>query len=157
MTYAKGTSVTSRKSRQEIEDLLEKHRATRTYTATEESRAIVGFELEDRRVQFELALPLREDFLFTVRRGRKVKLSEAGADQAWEQACRERWRGLVLALKAKFVSVESGVESFEEAFLAHVVLPNRQTVHRWFKAQLERSYSEDRMPPLLGAGPEAAP
>lgn len=152
MTYARDTSVPVRRSRQEIEEMLENHRALRTYTGQEPGRAMVGFELADRRIQFELHLPALTEFETRVVRGRKVKASPEQQQREWEQACRQKWRALVLALKSKFVSIESGIETVEEAFLAHVVLPNRQTVGNWFKAQLQKAYDTEDMPPLLGSG-----
>ena len=49
----------------------------------------------------------------------------------WEQACRERWRALVLCLKGKLESIESGIETFEQAFLAHTFLPSGETFGEW--------------------------
>lgn len=156
MSYAKGTSVPVRRSRMEIEDMLERAQARATYTAMEEGRATVGFALEDKHIRFELALPGREEFATVERRGEKRRATPELQNALWEQACRERWRALVLALKAKFVSVEAGVESIEEAFLAHVVLANRQTVHGWFRAQLDKSAVQGGVA-LLGSGEEASP
>lgn len=148
MSYAAGTSVPVRKSRMEIEDMLTRHRASRTFTIQEEGLAIVGFVVDNRAVQFELALPRRDEFS-----GNKRGLT---SEARWEQACREKWRALVLALKSKFVSIETGIETTEQAFLAHIVLPNKQTVHRWFKAQLEESYKNNGMPALM-AGSSSGP
>jgi hypothetical protein len=48
--------------------------------------------------------------------------TETQAQRAWEQAVRQRWRALVLVIKAKLEAVESGITSFEDEFLAHTVL-----------------------------------
>ena len=53
---------------------------------------------------------------------------EAGAQKAWEQACRQRWRALSLCIKAKLEACESGITTFEEEFLAQLVLPGGVTV-----------------------------
>lgn len=157
MAYAEGTSVSVRKSRMDIEDMLERARARASYTAQSDGRAVVGFQLEDKHIRFELALPSKDEFSIRAVRGRKTKATPDQQDASWEQACRERWRALVLALKAKFVSIEAGVESTEEAFLAHVVLANRQTVLGWFRAQMEKGGGAGVLPPLLGPGEEAGP
>jgi len=149
MSYAKGTSVPVRKSRQEVEEMLERRRAAKTYTAVEEERAIIGFVLDNRHIRFELKLPNREEF-------RTSRASRKTGDERWEQACREAWRGLVLALKAKFTSIELGIETTEQAFLAHVVLPNKQTVGEWFAAQVLRNGDVPFELPQLGSG-EARP
>lgn len=153
-SFAKDTSVSVQKTRMEIECLLEKHRATRTFTGIEEGRAVIGFEYADRRVQFELKLPLLESFKEKRHRGRSwpVKLSPEQQRKEWEQACRTVWRGLLLTIKAKFVSIEAGVESFEEAFLAQVVIPGTGRFGTWAKLQLERAYGTGQMLPMLPAG-----
>lgn len=73
-------------------------------------------------------------------------------EKAYEQACRQRWRALNLAVKAKLEAVSSGIASFEEEFLAHIVLPNGKTVGNLLVPQLGRAYLENKMPPLLGYG-----
>jgi hypothetical protein len=71
-----------------------------------------------------------------------------------EKACRSAWRALMLAIKAKLVSVESGVEQFEEAFLAHIVVPGSrgQRFGAMAMRALEEGYSTGKLPPLLGSG-----
>ena len=139
MTYAQGTSVPVRKSRMEIEEMLERARARAVYTGSDEGRAVVGFVLDNRHIRFEIKLPLVADYAAHLVRGYRTKRTDEHMLKAWEQACREKWRALVLALKSKFVSIEAGVENVEEAFLAHVVLANKGTVHQWFRAQLEKA------------------
>ena len=52
---------------------------------------------------------------------------EGGAIVTAEEV-RRRWRALLLVIKAKLESVESGIETFEEAFASQIVLANGQTV-----------------------------
>lgn len=118
MTYAKNTQVTSAKSRVAIERLLEQYKASRTGVITEDGRASVGFTIGDWSVLFKMQLPRRDEPRFHARR-RNTRIAE----QRWEQACRSAWRALLLTIKAKLVAVESGVETFEQAFLAHLVIP----------------------------------
>lgn len=149
-TYAKNTSVSVARSRIEIEEMLQRARCRAVYTASDEGKAVVGFVLENRHVKFQLPLPSQDAFEWRVVRGYKQRATADQQYAAWEQACRQKWRALVLALKSKFVSIEEGVETVEEAFLAHVVLANKSTVHQWFRAQLERS--EVNGVRLLGEG-----
>lgn len=150
--YAKGTEVAVAKTKMEIEALLMKWKAGRTAMAQEPGRAIIMFELANRRVRFEMPLPGRDEKRFTYQRnGWKRKTAEA-AEKAWEQACREKWRALFLTVKAKFVSVESGVETFEEAFLAHLVVPGGGTVGQHALPAIAEAYTTGRLPPLLPSG-----
>src|SRR5262245_44396717 len=77
--------------------------------------------------------------------------SPDAAFKEWEQACRQRWRALALAIKAKLEAVESGIATFEEEFLAYVVMPDGQTVGQHVLPNVERAYSTGQMPPLLSA------
>jgi hypothetical protein len=70
-------------------------------------------------------------------------------DAAWEQACRQRWRALALVVKAKLEAVECGISTFEEEFLAWMMLPDGSTVGDRMLPQLETAYRTGQMPPLL--------
>jgi hypothetical protein len=71
-----------------------------------------------------------------------------------EQEERQKYRALLLVIKAKLESVESEIETFEQAFLAHLALPgsSTQTVGEWLTPQIEKAYREGSMPMLL-SGP----
>jgi hypothetical protein len=69
-----------------------------------------------------------------------------------EQACRQRWRALALAIKAKLEAVEAGITSFEDEFMAHIVLPDGSTFGRWARPQIAKVYEENTMPSLLALG-----
>jgi hypothetical protein len=139
MAYAEKTVVAVSKSRGEIEQLLERHKAKQYGTAVdyEKLSARVQFRLHDRIVRFTVALP---------------DPKRLGASQ-YQQAERQRWRALLLVLKAKLESVESAIETFEEAFLAHVVLPNDQTVADMVRPQIAEAYTSGRMPRALNPAP----
>jgi len=154
--YAEGTSVPVERSRAEIETTLEKYGVTSFAFGREACQAMILFEAHDRRVRFILPLPDRSDFAqkFDKRRNCKVDRHPDDACKAWEQACRERWRSLCLALKAKLECVRCGISEFEQEFLAYVVLPNGQTLDEIVRPKIAQAYKENRMPSLIGiAGP----
>lgn len=88
---------------------------------------------------------------------RRVRFSitvPQGADRKSEQSARAIWRALFLSVKAKLVSVESKIETFEEAFLAHIVMPDGKTVAQHTGQAIADAYAEGRMNrPLLLEGP----
>lgn len=144
MPYAAGTSVPVERSQVELERMLLAKGARSFYRGFDGDKAVIGFTIQDRHVKFELPLPTPADV--QVRRGGRVV-----ANAKLDQMARERWRALVLCVKAKLTSVEAGVETFEQAFMAHVLLPNRQTVYEWINAQ--GGIASGHLPPLLpGAG-----
>lgn len=56
---------------------------------------------------------------------------------------------LALVVKAKLEAVESGISTFEQEFMAHIVLPNGQTTGQWMIPQIEAAYKTGTMPALL--------
>lgn len=143
MAYAADTSVPVDKSRREIEQLLQRHRAVQFMigTDTERKLARVQFKLENRIVRFELGW----DDTVAVR----VKIRRR------DQLERQRWRALLLVIKAKLECVESGIATFEEEFLPYIVLPNDQTVAQTTLPAIAQAYKDGRMPKQLLGLPEA--
>lgn len=145
--YAKGTDVSVSKSKAEIESTLHRYGASAIGSFVSTDRATIMFEAKDRRLRFDLPLPSKRDRRITHHsRGPR---DQAGVEAAWEQACRQRWRALLLCIKAKLESVESGIETFEEAFLAHIVLPDGKTVAEHAAPRIAQAYAGGEVPALL--------
>lgn len=152
MAYAKGTAVSAGQSENEIKATLRRYGATSFASFESETHAMVAFEIEGRRIIFKLPLPDRTDREFTHRRVNASSFApRAPADvlRVWSQACNERWRALLLCIKAKLESVESGIETFEDAFLAHIQLPDGHTVSEHVRPGIATAYKTGNMPPLL--------
>lgn len=150
--YAQSTAVTSERSRNEIEKTLSRYGATGFAYGWQGDVAILGFQMKGRAIKFALPMPARESREFTHTEARGTKRHPEDAQKAWEQAGRQRWRALALAVKAKLEAVESQITTFEEEFMAHIVLPNGKTVGQAMLPQIEQSYKDKKMPPLLGFG-----
>jgi hypothetical protein len=149
MTYAANTQVSSGKSRTEIEATLRRYGADHFGYMSGPDSAVVGFQAHGRRVKFAVPMPDPNDDEFRrTPTGRKRRDSDA-AEREWEKACRQRWRALALCIKAKLEAVECGITSFESEFLAHIVLPNGQTVAEQAIPAIERAYETNTTPPLL--------
>lgn len=146
-TYAKETTVTSDKSRQEIERTLTRYGASSFMYGWDTTRAIIAFEMHGRRLKFELPMPDRNDFKRTPTKG--LYRSPDAVNAAYEQAVRQRWRALALVIKAKLEAVEAGISIFDEEFMAHIVLPDGRTVGQFMTPQIEDAYTYGRMPALL--------
>ena len=144
--YAKSTNVSSELSRLEIEKILIKYGADNFAYATTNGKALIGFTMHGKQVKFLLPLPLREEFAHT-ETGRKR--TENSQYEAWQQACRQRWRALKLVIQAKLEAVECGISVFEEEFMANIVLPGGQTVGDFMKPQIEQAYLTGAVPKLL--------
>ncbi len=147
-TYAADTDVTPDRSRAEIERTLQRYGATGFLYGWKGEQAVLGFEMNGRQLRFTMALPDRQAREFQKTPTGKQRTSNA-AQEAYEQATRQRWRALALVIKAKLEAVESGIATFEEEFLAHITLPSGQTVGQWMIPQVEQAYLTGQMPALL--------
>lgn len=140
MAYAKGTKVAIETTDHQIKTMLRKAGATAYATFEDDNGAKIAFRLNDLNIRMSLTMPNRWSEQFTRVRlnqhGAMGERSEAQAEKLWEQACRERWRALHLCVKAKLEAIEAGVETFEDAFLAHVQTENGETVGERVKPQL---------------------
>jgi hypothetical protein len=149
--FAETTTVSVEKSRSEIEKLITRYGATSTAFMNAPGRSIVCFEANGRRIMFELKLPDIADKKFA-RDGRGSAIGPAKRMEKWEQACRQSWRALALVIKAKLEAVETGITSFEDEFLAHIVMPDGQTVGTHIKPRIAEAYAGGQMLALLPPG-----
>lgn len=147
--YAKDTSVSVERSKAEIEKLIQRYGATGFATGWRATEAVVSFEMKDRRIRFTLPLPDRSLREFTHTPGRSKPRAAAEALRHWEQACRQRWRALLLCIKAKFEAVEVGIVSFDEEWLPYIVMASGMTIAERLVPQLDVICSTGKMPPLL--------
>lgn len=150
--YAENTSVASDKSRAEIERTLARYGARSFMYGWDETRAIVGFIANDRQVRFLLPMPDRDAREFTHTPAKQLRRTPPQAEEAYEQAVRQRWRALALVIKAKLEAVEAGIVTFDEEFAMHFLLPNGQTVGEWVTPQIDQVYATSSMPALLPGG-----
>lgn len=168
--YAASTSVPMERSRAEIERILSKYGATRFGTMNEaDGSATVYFEFKGRQIQLPVPMPPRTDKRFA---RDKYGMARVGTqrDRLWEQEQRRRWRVLVITIKAVLEAVETGLVTFEQVFLAHiivipgtfeeaflahiVIIPGTaRTVGEAIVPKLDALYSGVSLPALLAENP----
>lgn len=149
MRYAQNTAVSSEKSKAEIERLLTRYGATAFISGWSGNQAAISFEMNQKRIKFLLPLPDKTSKEFTHTPGRGNRRSEADAYKAWEQSTRQRWRALALVVKAKLEAVESGITTFEDEFMAHIVMPDGKTVAEHAMPMIEAAYKSGKPVALL--------
>jgi hypothetical protein len=151
--YASNTGVSVEKSKAEIERTLARYGATAFAYAADGTRAMIKFKAANRMIMFILNLPdqAAEEF---VKNSYGYDRAPDVVAKRWEQACRQKWRALALAIKAKLEAVESGISTFEEEFMAHIVMPNGKTIGQVMTPQIESAYQSGKMPALLGYDPQ---
>ncbi len=106
--FAERTSVAVSKSKTDIEKELRAYGADGFGMMEDTGRMVLQFRKEDRVVKILLKLPHPDRFRYKT---------------GFEQEERRIWRSLFLVLKAKLESVGSGIETFDEAFFPHIVVP----------------------------------
>jgi hypothetical protein len=151
--YAERTTVSTDRSRGEIESTLRRYGADQFVSGWDASRAMLGFRVNGRHVRFELPMPDRSSD--------EIRLTPSGAyertakqqDEVFEAEVRRRWRALNLAVKAKLEAVQTGIASFDDEFLAYLVLPGNQTVGQLMAdGRLDAAIASGAIPMLLPDG-----
>lgn len=94
--------------------------------------AVVTFRMLDRVLRFRLHLPEKDD----------------------ARELRRMWRALHMAIKAKLVIAEEGIETFDEVFLANIVMPNGSTVGQQVMGDVQKAIKQNSggVRLLLGSG-----
>jgi hypothetical protein len=153
--YAAGTDVPTDRSIAEVRRILRNYGATGFVFAEDETRAVIGFVMRDRQVRFALPMPDPKDREFTHTPLKQEKRTPAGAAAEYEKAVRQAYRVFVVVIKAKLAAVQSKLISFDDEFLAFLVLPGGQTVGDVTRPGIAEAYTTGQVPALLPDYPRA--
>lgn len=93
---------------------------------------VIQFLMKERNVRLEVPMPHE---------------TELGSKSKADAAVRQRWRALVLVLKAKLEAVASGISTLESEFLANIVMQNGQTIGAAMLHRLPDVVSSGRLLP----------
>lgn len=145
--YASTTSVPVHRTRADIEKALERYGAHSFASATIPGKGMIEFATDTRRVRFVIPMPDPQDPEFTRTPTGRPRSADA-IRQAVAQAERQRWRALLLLVKAELEAIAAGIITFEQAFMAQTVLPSGRTVSDELSGQIESAYLESRVAPL---------
>jgi hypothetical protein len=144
--YASYTTVPVSRSRDEIEHTLARFGATGFAYFNQMPKVAIAFEIRGIRVVMNMTLPDRKRFELDTRGKRRT---ESAIDKDHEQACRQRWRTLANAIKAKLAMVDDGISTIEREFLADIMTPNGETVGDRLIPQLDEISRGGMLPPLI--------
>ena len=147
MRYAQNTSVSSERSKAEIERLLTRYGATSFASGWQNDQAVIQFHMSERRLKFVLPLPSKMTKEFT--HSKRGPRGERKAYTLWEKATRQRWRALALVVKAKLEAVETQIASFEDEFMAHIMMPDGKTVAEHARPMIAQAYKSGKVTALL--------
>lgn len=142
MAYAEDTKIPFERSIADVMGVIAKAGADQIGQMQSKDEFAVQFTLADRMVRFRVPFQKLEDM--PVKDGRGSRLSAAQREAKLAQSKRQRGRALFLVIKAKMESLESGIETFEQAFLAHVVMADGKTVYERIGGDLALEYETGR-------------
>jgi hypothetical protein len=152
--YAEGTDVPVDRSRSEIERVLQRYGASGfgyswerrevpidpipAHGPKREQRDFValGFTFKDRRIRLDVPMPTER---------------EAGSQSRMEAATRQRWRAMLLVIKAKLEAVASGISTLEHEFLANLVTDDGRTIGEVIVPRLTEAVAAGRLLPAKGS------
>lgn len=149
--YAANSSVSPERSRNEIEKLLSRYGASEFGYATRAEAAAIQFTAHNRSVRMTIVMPDKDSRAITRTPTGQLR-SQAQVNAAYDQAVRQRWRALVLVLKAKLEAVAAGITTFEREFAGDTVLPGGKTVWETVSPLIETAYITGEVAPLLQIG-----
>lgn len=157
MAY-ESTTVPVEKSQGEIRRLLADHGAAQFAFGEETDSAgvrwaAVSFAHAGHAVRMRVPhKPIDETVVRRKAQRARTRTREDFANELLEQEARRIWRVMSWNLKARLVAVEEGVETFEEAFLAHLL--DRETGMTIYEQLARTGRVELNQPlmPLLEAG-----
>jgi hypothetical protein len=155
MAYAENTTVPIERSIAEIVGLVKRAGAERVAQYEDRDSFSIAFDLGGRHIRFRVALPDIDAVPAVRGDGRRRTTAELIAKRDALQ--RQRARALLLVIKAKLESVESRVETFEEAFLANIIMADGATVYERIAEPIAVEYASGRTDQLLLAGPDQSP
>ncbi|HEX7852293.1 MAG TPA: hypothetical protein VF503_01195 [Sphingobium sp.] len=148
MAFAEHTKIPLEQSIAEIIGMCRRAGASQIGQMEDEGEFVIMFRLDGRSMKF--TVPLATSYAGPERHANNRLVDQV---QWVEQRNRQKGRALMLVIKAKLESVESGVETFEQAFLANIVTGTGQTVHERISDQLKLEYDGGQVKPLLLGGP----
>lgn len=125
--FAARTRVPIENTKTDIERLVKKFGAKGFSSGWQNDRARVEFLLGDRHIRFTVIV----------------------AGDA--QAARQRWRALLLMIKARFAAIEAKIVTTEQAFVGDIVTPDGRTVYEQIREPIALAYSSNKPVALLGA------
>lgn len=150
MSFAEGTSVPIEKSRTEIESLLRKYGAEQFVSGWSDKDAKIQFRASGRYIRFTLNMPSPDEKRFTHQSQYEWrKRSDQSARAMYEQEVRRLWRALLLVIKAKLESVDSKIATFENEFMANIIMPDGKTVAEHAGPMIEAAYQSGKVQALL--------
>jgi hypothetical protein len=158
--FGNQSKISPRETRDQIEAVLERYGADGFQYAVDRRahRAAIAFRVDRRVVRLTVQLPDPDGPEFTTKSGGK----RVQAKQSYDRIVRQRWRALLLIVRAKLEAILCGVTTFDDEFLANIVMAGGRTLGEHVAPQLDAACSGEEevlrlpmgQPRVPGAGHE---
>jgi hypothetical protein len=125
VTYAAQTKVPVERTKADIEKLVKKYGAKGFQSGWHGNQAHLSFLAQERHIRMTVVVP----------------------ESA--QLARQKWRALLLVIKARLESVDAKIATFEQAFASDIVMPSGKTVWEEIREPIKLAY-EGKPQTLLG-------
>jgi hypothetical protein len=158
--FAEGTSVPVSRSREELQNVLERAGALEVgFVTGAGGRARCAFRLKSSGLLIALEVPEVDPLSFkpgprdstrweeSVKR--RVHVPGSKLDQLVEAERRRRWRALLLVVKAKLEAIASGISTIDGEFMAGIVLASGRTLEAELRPRLKELAASGAVPSLL--------
>jgi hypothetical protein len=116
--FAARTKVPIEKTKMELERLVRRYGAKGFIAGWQGQNGVVEFLAHERHLRFSVTI-LNSDS---------------------DQAGRQKWRALLLVIKAKLESVDAKIVTFEQAFVGDIVMPGGKTVWEQIHEPIRLAY-----------------
>lgn len=155
-TYASRTKVSAAKSREEIQAILKKYGASDFGYKEAADHAMVIFKMANRDYRFLIRYKPLSAFkpsISKISSPAKRDRTQADLKAEHEQHIRQRWRAMLVVIKAKLIAYDEGIETLEEVFFRWTVVPgSEQTIEEMIEPQIQAAYTTGKLPPMLQPG-----
>ena len=157
--YAKGTTVSTSKSREEIEHTLQRFGASKYIWARDDERGqvVMGFNRGVRTYKIAFLLPPINKFESYRRKDSHydIQRSASAAKELQEQEIKRLFRSLGNYLKAMLAAIDDGIIAADEALLPYMMLAGGHTVAEEVAANIDRVLTGAPPLPMLEASTES--
>lgn len=155
MAFAENTSVSVERSQAEIQQTLRRYGVTEFAVMSGTVSSAVAFKIGGKArmsVKMEIGMPDPKAEIYLYSRAgtwNKKRRTDEAARACWEQACRSRWRALLLCIKAKLEAVAAGISTMEIEFMAFIVCDDGRVVHERLLPQMHQAAENGSAPTRL--------
>jgi hypothetical protein len=154
--YARLTTVTTDRSQLELSTILKRYGANQIAFGWQtlpdgSEQALIGFVMKNRQARISLNFPNSSECSKTAtgrERHGNIIVKE------WNKQTRQRWRVLLLMVKAQLEAIELGIVRFDDVFAGFTVLEGGKTVGQLISAGLDKLYSTGLVQSMLPEGEE---